>query len=272
MAAALSGVSGRRSTGVLEKFMNIEADELYNSSEEGAQPNADGQQAEEQQAQATEQQVDGQQAQEQATDSQETGAEASPPEDGQTQQSGTQVPIQALLDERERRQRAEQDRQRLEQQSQDNQEKLDLFEKPEEFMNHFGQQIYAASQQRFIGLSESLARERYSDYDEKLSVFMSEIAPGSPAVVQQVQAAADPAGQLYQITSQYMQLKGVGNVDELREKIREEESAKLKVEQGKEQKDEQQKLDDIPESLSETPSAGGPSEVFNPPTQEQIYN
>lgn len=213
-------------------------------------------------------------SEEKATEDKTEEAAASPPETEteSSQRDSRQVPIEALLDEREKRQLEARRREDLEKQIESNKEKLDLFEDPDKFMGAFASQIEARADKRFMDLSESLAAQRFDDYGDMKELFLTEIAPQSPAVMQQVQFAADPAGEMHKIASAYQQLKGVGDVDELTKKIREEERAKLKAELESKSQEDKEKLDDIPESLSETPSAGGPSEVFNVPSQEELYN
>jgi hypothetical protein len=199
------------------------------------------------------------------------------------------IPISALLDERGKRQNTEREledyKAKLLAYEEKQAKKPDLFEDPDGWQKSIHdsaeKRVKEAEDKltvRFLGLSEQLARSRYPDYNEKLDAF-GKILQQEPSLHARMMSAADPAEYVYRTAKQYMELQGFESVEKLREKIREEERAKLLAENGKtvpdkteaeetqkpEVKPDQPKAPAIPDSLSNERSAGD-----SPPTHQSL--
>lgn len=205
-----------------------------------------------------------------------------PKKDTHPQESQT-APISAVLAERDKRQEAERKAKEYEGKLRAYEEKQtkrpDLFEDPDGWVKSVEESATkriteAENKQtvRFLGLSEQLARSRYTDYDEKLDVF-GKLIQQEPTLRDRMLTAPDPAEYVYRTAKQYQELQGIESVDKLRERIREEERAKILKEiedkGGKTppEQPEQKKPEPpaIPDSLSNERSSGD-----SPPTKRSL--
>jgi hypothetical protein len=127
----------------------------------------------------------------------------------------------ALLAERRKRQELEQS---LSQQSQEKKEFN--WDNPQETIENIKTDLRQEFQTNFLSMSESQAKIRHKDYDEKYQVFVS-MAQENPAHVNAMLQQADPAEYAYQLAKQKMFTDEVGSdpagyEEKLRAKIRAE--------------------------------------------------
>lgn len=91
-----------------------------------------------------------------------------------------------------------------------------------------------------IDISESFAREKYDDFDEKLAAF-TDLARANPSLVQQMRASANPATFAYKAAAEHLQvqkLREIGDPVAYEAGLREKIKAELIAEQQAEKKAE----------------------------------
>lgn len=168
----------------------------------------------------------------------------------------------ALIGERRRRQEFEQRVKELEAQLQrvqtPPQPKPDMFENPEGWEGHFGQQVtqtavHQATINSKLEMSEMLARDKFDDFDDMKAKFM-ELAGENPVLAQQALGDPHPWRKAYQIakTAATMQEVGATDVAGLRAEI----EAKVRAELEAAQK---APPPPIPDTLATAQSARGSS-------------
>lgn len=177
----------------------------------------------------------------------EAPAEPAPPAVAEPEK----VPVAALMAERQKRQQAEQRAAELEAQRQ-------AEEKPylgEEYEARFKETEINFQKQLVVqklDLSESFARDKYADYDEKLSVF-GELCQQNPTLYNQMVAQVNPAEFAYKIASNQLKLKEMSNPDEYEQKLR----AKIEAEMKAKYEKEAAKREELPGSLATTRGVAG---------------
>jgi len=143
----------------------------------------------------------------------------------------------------------------------------DYWENPKEAVettidNRFGQ-LEQNYELRILGLSEELARSKHDDYDDMRDYFLENIAENQPHIAQEARQTANPHEYIYNVAKSQKELSEVGDIDALREKIREEERAKLlgskETELREQIEAEIQKRSSIPGSLANERAASGNS-------------
>ena len=195
----------------------------------------------------------------------EVDAKADTPEDDSTDKAeaddetptskSADVPLAALLDEREKRQNAQREatalQQRLDAQTDPDKEATDPFEDFDGAFNERAEGLVRMVNSRFIDLTASLAKSQYSDYDEMETLFLEE-SKSNPQLITQMEASSNPAEFAYQHAKSKHELEEAGDLDTLKAKIRAEVEAELL---GKSSK-EQDTRDAVPDSLSDARSSG----------------
>ena len=185
---------------------------------------------------------------------------------------GHQVPLDALLAEREKRQAAE----RALAEKTQAEPKPDFWENPEaavaaqvkgveqRILEESEVRAEARARQLFLSYTENAARGKYTDYDAMRSVFAEEAAK-NPVLATQLREAPDPAEFIYRQGRTAAELREVGGdlgayKQRLEEKIRAEVEAKYAAKAAK--------LGSVPQSLNSEPSkgAGITGAVWNGPT------
>ena len=120
-----------------------------------------------------------------------------------------------------------------------------------------------------IQTSESIARSRYPDYDEKFNIF-NELVITSPHLAEQAFQAPDPAEFAYKTAKTHKDLQDAGGVDKLKEKMEADLRTKIRAEIEAELKTRKEALEkereSLPGSLSDTPSKGVNRPVWGGPT------
>ena len=166
-------------------------------------------------------------------------AEESPAtaEEGSTSQA-SMVPLTALLDEREKRQKMEARLRDVESQipKEDAKSKAeipDVVVDPEGYRNYMEERFQAMETNTRITMSRQVMTAMHDDYDQREQEFLS-LANDNPALAQQMAASDMPAKFVYETALKAEKAKRMENVDEWeateRARIREEERAKLKAE------------------------------------------
>lgn len=167
------------------------------------------------------------------------------------------VPLEALLSERERRQRAERE---LEERSKATQTKPDFWDNPDAAVEHavkareaeIVSMAEARARETFFKFTENAARSRHADYDQMRQVFAEE-AERNPMLASQLRDAPDPAEFIYRQGQTAAQLREVGgDLSAYRKRVEAEIRQKLERELA-----ERQALTaSIPQSLNTEPSKG----------------
>lgn len=96
----------------------------------------------------------------------------------------------------------------------------------QELQSQFQQQLLAQK----LDLSESFARDKHADFDDKLTVFESMVAE-NPSLYHQMIQQANPAEFAYKTASAQLKMKEMANPEEYETKLREKIRAELKAEQ-----------------------------------------
>lgn len=200
------------------------------------------------------------------------------PEQPKAKTDDGKVPIQALLEEREKRQQYERELKDFrDQQEKAKSPKLpDYFENPDEYnaaiermvqerVSGVEQRVNQQMSQAWLSMSERAAKARYTDFDAMLEAFSKE-AETNPVLAAQMMQSPDPGEYVYQTGRKLQALSSTPDLDSLREQMREEIRAELLAEARKGEDEKRARLDSIPKSLSREQSAAGPRESEWQPT------
>lgn len=181
--------------------------------------------------------------------------ESAPPAESQAPAKDERfIPINALLDEREKRQRLEaelaQYKAKAEPAKEDTTED-DLFSNPAEVLKRVQMEAYAAARRDMINMSEAILFETKPDAQEKIDAF-KEAVQQNPTLYQQMLQHPNPAGFAYQEGSKFLSVKSMPTdmaayEQELRAKIEAELAAKYGQKGGK-------LPSSIPTTLSDVPN------------------
>lgn len=181
--------------------------------------------------------------------------ESAPPAESQAPAKDERfIPINALLDEREKRQRLEaelaQYKAKAEPAKEDTTEE-DLFSNPAEVLKRVQMEAYAAARRDMINMSEAILFETKPDAQEKIDAF-KEAVQRNPTLYQQMLHSPNPAGFAYQEGSKFLSVKSMPTdmaayEKELRAKIEAELAAKYSQKGGK-------LPSSIPTTLSDVPN------------------
>ena len=147
-------------------------------------------------------------------------------------------------------------------------EKKTFWDDPEGHLKNFEQRFQQQGLQLRLQTSEQIARSKYKDFDEVLEVFGEILrSPAGPGIHAQFLAAPDPGEFAYRLGRHTKELRDVGSLDAMRQKIVAEERAKLEAEfKAKEKEIEKQRAALVP-SLSDVKGAAKQSvPVFTGPT------
>lgn len=181
--------------------------------------------------------------------------ESAPPAESQAPAKDERfIPINALLDEREKRQRLEAELAQLKAQAEPAKEDTtedDLFSNPAEVLKRVQMEAYAAARRDMINMSEAILFESKPDAQEKIDAFKDAIQQ-NPTLYQQMLQHPNPAGFAYQEGSKFLSVKSMPNdmaayEKELRAKIEAELAAKYGQKGGK-------LPSSIPTTLSDVPN------------------
>lgn len=154
-------------------------------------------------------------------------------------------------------------------------EKPKFWDNPEQALQNFEKNMKDGLAQTetsiLLKTSERLARQRYPDFDEKLTVF-EEIITRNPALVNEWISSPDPAEFAYSTGKGTLELRQAGGMDKLlaeREaKARADERAKVEAEFKKKEEEREKLRAALPGTLSDVHGAAprGSQPVFSGPT------
>lgn len=174
-----------------------------------------------------------------AGDTAETPQEGPPPSEPEQ----SHIPLAALQDERTKRQRAEdearQTRETLaqyeayfQQQAQPQPEDDPIAYVAQTVREQLAPQLQQALLEQRVQVAETMARQRWTDYDEKIEVFKAEVQR-NPFLAQQLLQAPDPASYAYSVAGQIAEAQRYGgNPAPSREQIEAELREKILSEIG----------------------------------------
>ena len=196
-------------------------------------------------------------------------AEAKPPEPP-PQQEMTQKEralLAAAADERRKRQELEQRLAALQQQPKE--ESKPFWDDPENAMKTFEKKLEDVAINTRFNTAELIARSKYQDFEEKLSVF-GELLKQTPGLHQQWVSAPDPAEFAYGVGKNHMQIQQAGSIDALLKQREEEVTARVRAQLEAEYKakaeESQRTRAAIPPSLSDARGTAVNRPVWNGPT------
>lgn len=182
--------------------------------------------------------------------------ESAPPAESQVPAKDERfIPINALLDEREKRQRLEaelaQYKAKEAQPAKEDTTEEDLFSNPAEVLKRVQMEAYAAARRDMINMSEAILFETKPDAQEKIDAF-KEAVQQNPTLYQQMLQHPNPAGFAYQEGSKFLSVKSMPQdmaayEKELRAKIEAELAANYGQKGGK-------LPSSIPTTLSDVPN------------------
>lgn len=167
-----------------------------------------------------------------------------------------EVPLAAMLDERDKRKALQVEVERLKaEQETATKEKVDFWENPEAAIDAKVEERIGKVEQQFtngyLSLSMQYSRSFHDDFDAAKDAFAT-AAQENPALADMALKAEMPGEYIYSTGKQFMELESVGgDVNALRERIRNEERAKLTAEFEAKGKARQ----DIPVPLTDETSA-----------------
>lgn len=207
------------------------------------------------------------------TDKGESPAPELPPRDergrfAKTDESGShQVPLEAMLHERERRQRAERELEefrKAQQKATEDEDAPDFFDDPKGAVTKTVQRELGSQREQllteaeararalFFNYTERAARGRYNDYDAMREVFVEE-AQRNPMLQAQLASSEDPGEFVYQQGRTIRELREVGgNLAAYRQRVEAEAFERFKAEQAA----KKQRTANVPKSLNTEPSRG----------------
>lgn len=199
----------------------------------------------------------------------EAEPEGSPTEPDKTEKTG-EVPIAALLDEREKRQAYERElaqlKQQLAQQNAKPEEVPDVLDDSGKFVSHLEQKFEGKLFQNRVEMSQEFMRMTHQDYDEAEAKFV-QMVQENPSLAQQMRSAQLPAKFVYDTVKKAEKLAKLENVDEFEAKTRAEIEAKVRAElEAKfeaKAKAESEKAASLSPSLANQRAAGGNTGVVS---------
>jgi len=166
----------------------------------------------------------------------------------------------------ERRKRQDLERRLAEIESAKPKETKTFWDDPEGHLKSFEQKLQQASVQTKLQTAEAIARSRYQDFDEKVTVF-AEILQSTPGLHAQWLQSPDPAEFAYRLGKHTKELRDVGSIDNLRAQIEKETRLKLEAEFKKKQDEIEKQRQELTPSLSDVRGAARRTQpVFSGPT------
>jgi len=176
-----------------------------------------------------------------------------------TEQEPSHIPVAALKAEREKRQQVEAERQQIADRLKQYETYFDQLQQPEDLgppdpqvdpngyaqwvrqqvMQEVQQNVASTGEQYIararIEVAETLARQKWADYDEKIETF-KEAAKANPFLVAELQKAPNPAEYAYNAVARMQEAKQYGTAPsraEMEAQIRSEILAELNIPQAK---------------------------------------
>jgi hypothetical protein len=164
---------------------------------------------------------------------QQAAAEDSPPEPEKSDKQTDNVPITALLDEREKRQQFERQvkdyEAQLEKLKQQPVQAPDLLDDQQGYANHIQQQVDQKIRTATFEMSQQLMRAQHDDYDQAADAFL-EMTKSNPQLVADMQAHPIPAKFVYETAKKAEQYAAMQDVDTYKAKLKAEARTEVKAE------------------------------------------
>lgn len=204
----------------------------------------------------------------------ETAEEGSPPEPEKP--SGT-VPIAALLDEREKRQRFERELEELRKAKEVEPAKVpDVLDDQEGFVNHFKSELQSVAWNTRVEISQDVMRAQHEDYDTVEAKFV-EMVKENPELARKLSESTMPAKFAYETVKKAERLAALENVDEWEAKkvaeLKAQVRAELEAEITKKAQEAAAKESSISPSISTMTAEGGnTNQVHVPDPLESTFN
>lgn len=176
--------------------------------------------------------------------------------------------LKAAEEERRKRQALEAELAQYRQPKKEEGEKKTFWDDPEGHFKTHEEKMAAKERAILLNVTERLARSKYTDFDDAISVFAEILkTPAGPGIHAQFLAAPDPAEFAYRLGKHTKEVREAGSVEELRAKIEKETRAKLEAEfKAKQQELDKQRAALTP-SLSDVKGATKQHQpVFTGPT------
>ena len=171
-----------------------------------------------------------------------------------------EVPLTALLDERDKRKELQKQIDELQAKAEENKDEPDFWNDPQAYLSEMRDELSGLMAQTVaeakLEWTVEMARERHDDYDDILQI-TSQAVQENPALAEQIANHKNPGEYVYQLGKQFKQLdEAGGDVDSLREQIRREEREKVLAEL----KEKEDKLNKVPQALTDETNAAAPRE------------
>lgn len=183
-----------------------------------------------------------------------------------------QVPLAALMAERDKRQQEKAQREALQREldqikARDQQPAPNFFEDPEAFVQRVSQSAEQQAQARLFAALEADAREQFPDFQEVMDELVEQ-ARDNPALRDQVFNSPNPAKAAYRLGKQLREMKAMQDPDAYRAKLEAELRAKWEAEQKAKDEARAKAAADVPPDLAAARSSTGaampaPGSVFN---------
>lgn len=201
--------------------------------------------------------------------------------DAQESDSDKTVPRAALQDERRKRQELERQYQDLQARIANNQaptdeQRKDFWDDPEGYIQNIQQQTQSQVFATKLEISESMARDRWEDFDERFETF-KELAQKRPSLVQEAYADPNPGKFVYETAKEHERLREIGDVTEYKEKLEKDFDRRVKEEAERLRQKALEEEDKLPGSAADARQAAGRSESDKhanaaPPSLDEIVN
>ncbi len=167
------------------------------------------------------------------------------------------VPLEATLDERDRRKEAELRANTAERKLAEltqSEETPDFNEDPQSAFAHFQKTADEKANTRFVNMSVEVARSAHDDFDEVMGTY-KELVTANPSLHHEALAASHPGEFAYQAALRHKQLSEVGDIEAFRQKAF-EEGKKAALEEAGNPEKPGEKRSSLPESLASERSVG----------------
>ena len=144
-----------------------------------------------------------------------------------------------------------------------------FWDDPEGALKRQQEEMRQALMSSRLNTSEAIARSKYKDFDDKISIFQ-ELAMTTPGLAQQMIASPDPAEFTYRTAANHKALQEAGGLDAMRDKIEKETELRVRAKLEEELKAKAEALAKeraaLPGSLTDAQSKGVNRTVWGGPT------
>jgi hypothetical protein len=169
--------------------------------------------------------------------------------------------LKAAEEERRKRQGLERELSELRAKAPATEPAKTFWDDPEAALKTHERKMADLTTQTRLQTSETIAKSRYADFDEKLSIF-TELVTQTPGLVEQMMQSQDPADFAYRTAKNHKELRDAGDIDSLRAKIEKETRIKIEAELKEKAEALQKERAALPTSLSDV---RGTSKQLNRP-------